>query len=194
VRLNKGADADAPGFTVCSQPSGDVCTVGDLLTSQSDELVAAAKVRNSASAGEKITLTATVRASKATSFHADATIDVVAPSSTSGSTSTSDNAGDSLPGTSASMPPDSALTSPVDSNPAGLFPTVSPGPRAGTKGKAGKDPAADATTVSSILPLNSRLIGGQLAGLAVLAAAIAIAITRLSLRTERPHDGGGSAK
>jgi hypothetical protein len=165
-----------------------------LLTSQSDELVAAAKVRNSASAREKITLTATARASKATSFHAEATIDVVASNSTSGSNSTSDNAGDSLPGTSVSTPPDSALTSPVDSNPSGLFPTVSPGSGASTKGKAGKDPAADATTVSSILPLNSRLIGGQLAGLTVLAAAIAIAITRLSFRTERPHDGGGPAK
>jgi hypothetical protein len=33
-----------------------------------------------------------------------------------------------------------------------------------------------------------RLIGGQLAGLVVLAAAIAIAITRLSLRPQRPED------
>ena len=48
--------------------------------------------------------------------------------------------------------------------------------------------------MSAILPLNSRLIGGQLAGLVVLATAIAIAITRLSLRTPRPHDGGGTPK
>jgi hypothetical protein len=194
VRITKVADVDAPGFTVCSQPSGDVCTVGDLLTSQSDELVAAAKVGSSASAGEKITLTATARASKATSFHAKATIDVVASTSGSGSTPTSDNAGDSLPGASVSTPPDGSITSPVSStNPSGLFPTVSPA--SGAKGKAGKDPTAnDADIVSSTLPLNSRLIGGQLAGLAVLAAAIAIAIVRLSLRTERPHSGGGPAK
>jgi hypothetical protein len=195
VRIRKVADVDAPGFTVCSQPKGDVCTVGNLLTSQSEELVAAANVRRSASAGERITLTATVRASKATSFHAKATIDVVASTSTSGSTSPSANAGDSLPGTSVSTPPDGALTSPVDSNPSGLFPTVSPASSAGTKGKAGKNAtASDVAIVSSTLPLNSRLIGGQLAGLAVLAAAIAIAITRLSLRTERPHGGGGPAK
>jgi hypothetical protein len=193
VGINKVADVAAPGFTVCSQPSGDVCTVGDLLTSQSDELVAAAQVRTSASAGEKIILTATARASKATSFHATATIDVVA--STSGSTSTSANAGDSLPGTSVSIPPDGALTSPVDNNPSGLFPTVSPESAASTRGKAGKNPTAnDVAIVSSTLPLNSRLIGGQLAGLAVLAAAIAISIARLSLRTERPHNGGGPAK
>jgi hypothetical protein len=33
-----------------------------------------------------------------------------------------------------------------------------------------------------------RLIGGQLAGLVVLAAAITIAITRLSIRPQRPQD------
>jgi hypothetical protein len=188
VGIKKVADVDAPGFTVCSQASGDVCTVGDLLTSQSDELVAAAKVGNSASAGEKIILTATARASKASSFDAKATIDVVAPSSTSGPTSTSANAGDGLPGF---VPPDGGLTSPGDSNPSGLFPTVSPA--SGAKGKARKNQTADdADIVSSTLPLNSRLIGGQLAGLTVLAAAIAIAITRLSLRTERPREGGSA--
>jgi hypothetical protein len=195
VSIKKVADVGAPSFTVCAQPSGAVCTVGDLLTSQSDELVAGATVGKSAAAGEKITLTATARASKATSFHADATIDVAASTSTSnsGSTSPSENAGDSLPGTSASTPTVGELTSPADSNPSGLFPTVSPASAA--KGKAGKvQKANDADIVSSVLPLNSRLIGGQLAGLALLAAAIAIAIVRLSLRTERPHSGGGPAK
>jgi hypothetical protein len=192
VGITKVADVAAPGFTVCSQPSGDVCTVGDLLTSQSDELVAAAKVDSSASAGEKITLTATVRASKATSFHAKATIDVVASTSTSGSPPTSDNVGDSLPGMSLSTP-DGSVTSGVDTNPSGLFPTVSPASTA--KAKAGKNQTAnDADIVSSTLPLNSRLLGGQLAGLALLAAAIAIAIVRLSLRTERSHGGGGPPK
>jgi hypothetical protein len=38
-----------------------------------------------------------------------------------------------------------------------------------------------------------RLIGGQLAGLVVLAAAIAIAITRLSIRPHRPEDGDDPA-
>jgi hypothetical protein len=192
VRIKKVADVAAPAFSVCSQPSGDVCTVGDLLTSQSEELVAGAKVGTSASAGEKITLTATVRATKATSFHAKDTIDVVASNSTSGSTSTSGDAGDTLPGTSVSTPPDGGLTSPVDTNPAGLFPTISP---TSSKAKTAKNQTAnDAAIVSSTLPLDSRLIGGQLAGLAVLAAAIAIAIVRLSLRTERPHDGGRPAR
>jgi len=44
--------------------------------------------------------------------------------------------------------------------------------------------------VSATSPLNSRLIGGQLAGLVLLASAITIAIARLSLRTPKPRDSG----
>jgi hypothetical protein len=49
------------------------------------------------------------------------------------------------------------------------------------------------------VPLDPRLIGGQLAGLAVLAAAITMVVARLSLRTPQSagagqagQDGGGS--
>jgi len=38
------------------------------------------------------------------------------------------------------------------------------------------------------VPLDARLIGGQLAGLAVLAAAVTIAIARLSLRAPKPQE------
>jgi hypothetical protein len=38
------------------------------------------------------------------------------------------------------------------------------------------------------VPLNARLLGGQIAGLAVLAAAIAIAIAKLSLRRQKAGD------
>jgi hypothetical protein len=38
------------------------------------------------------------------------------------------------------------------------------------------------------VPLDARLIGGQLAGLAVLAGAVTIAIARLSLRTPKPQE------
>jgi len=193
VSVGSAVDVAAPKFTVCPQPKNEVCTVGDLLTSQSEELVAAARVSDAASVGEKVTLTATVKASKATSFHAQATISVVAPSTptpTSTSTSTSSEAGDSLPGATLPDLPDGGLTSP--SNPSGLFPTVSPASSPGGSGKNRRghnDPGA--TTTSAILPINTRLIGGQLVGLIVLASAIAIAIARLSLRTPRPHDDGG---
>lgn len=182
--VGNAADVAVPKFTVCPQSKNDVCTVGDLLTSQSEELVAAVRVTDDASVGEKVTLTATVKANKATSFHAQATISVVAPSTPTPTTP----AGDSLPGATLPDLPGDGLTSP--SNPSGLFPTVSPGSST-SSGKAKRGHDVGATTTSAILPINTRLIGGQLIGLIVLASAVTIAIARLSLRTSRPHDGGG---
>jgi hypothetical protein len=85
-------------------------------------------------------------------------------------------------------------------NPASLFPTVSPAATskpnsAGQAGQAGRRPhGINALTASATLPLDPRLIGGQLAGLAVLAGAIAIAIARLSLRSPRPQGGKSGGK
>jgi hypothetical protein len=102
--------------------------------------------------------------------------------------------GTTLPGTSLSTLPGGAFTSPTD--PSGLFPTVSPTTSTSDpSGQAAKDPShPDATTASGTLPLDSRLIGGQLIGLIVLAGAITIAIARLSLRTPKAHDGEGNSK
>jgi hypothetical protein len=194
VGTGSATDVEAPYFRVCSEAKDAVCTLGDLPTSQSDELVAAVRVRDAAPNGEKITLTAAAKATKATSFDAKATIDVAASSSSSSSTSTSTSTsgvGDSLPGTYIPNLSDGGLTTINGSDPAGLFPTVTPAASASTPAKGKKDRNVDATTMSSTLPLDSRLIGGQLAGLAVLASAIAIAIARLSLRTQRPNNGGG---
>jgi hypothetical protein len=88
-----------------------------------------------------------------------------------------------LPGVTLPTLPNGAFTTPT--NPAGLFPTVSP------SGRHSKHSSHKATTDSAILPLSSRLIDGQVAGLAVLAVAIAIAVVRLSLRS-RPHDSATS--
>jgi hypothetical protein len=89
-------------------------------------------------------------------------------------------------------------------DPSGLFPTVSPtspglstspSPRSSLSFPTVTGPSRHggtrvrAATTAATLPLDPRLIGGQLAGLAVLAGAIAMAITRLSLRTQRPQDG-----
>jgi hypothetical protein len=192
VSVGNAANVVAPKFTVCPQHNGDVCTVGDLPTSQSNEIVAAARVRDAASAGEQITLTATANGTGATSFHASATIGVVASSSTSPPPADPGGTvpGSTLPGTSLPPLPSGAFTSPTD--PSGLFPTVSPSSgSSAAPSQAKRDPKqSDATTASATLPINSRLIGGQLAGLVLLASAITIAIARLSLRTPRPHDGG----
>jgi hypothetical protein len=47
------------------------------------------------------------------------------------------------------------------------------------------------TDVSAQFPLDTRLNGGQVVGLAVLAAAITIAVARFSLRKQRPQQGKG---
>jgi hypothetical protein len=41
--------------------------------------------------------------------------------------------------------------------------------------------------VSTSFPLDTRLVGGQIIGLAVLAAAVTIAVARFSLRKPRPQ-------
>jgi len=48
------------------------------------------------------------------------------------------------------------------------------------------------TDAATTVPLDPRLIGGQLAGLAVLAGGVAIAIARLSLRSPKSEDKGKS--
>jgi hypothetical protein len=193
VSIGSVAHVRAPKFTVCPQAKKAVCTVGDLLTSQSEELVAATSVGSAATSGEKITLTATAKASKAKSFDAKATIDVVTTSSSpTSSPPPTSGVGDSLPGVSLSTTPGGAYTTPADNNPSSLFPTVSPAASKAKKAKKASD--ADAVSASWTLPLDSSLIGGQLLGLIVLAGAVAIAVVRLSLRTARPHDGGGPAK
>jgi hypothetical protein len=196
VTLGSVTHVDAPQFTVCPKSSTDVCSVGTLPTGQSEELVAGAFVRRAAISGEQITLTATVQASKADSFHSAATINVVAASTPPPSPDPSLPTSTVPPGSVPSLPSGS-YTNP-NGDPSGLFPTVSPsgsGPLSPTSGRTPKVlNRSNARDVSATLPLDGRLIGGQIAGLAVLAAAIAVAIARLSLRGARSHDGGDAAK
>ena len=75
-------------------------------------------------------------------------------------------------------------------DPSNLFPTISPSP--GATPAAGGSPAATPkhapyhpTSVADVLPLNTGQVGGQVAGLAVLALGIIIAVVRVSLRKPR---------
>jgi hypothetical protein len=93
--------------------------------------------------------------------------------------------------------PNGWLTSP-NGDPSGLFPTIAPiisGSPSATAGSAQRAlDRASARNASATFPLNTRLLAGQLAGLVVLAIAVAIGIARLSLRGPRPHDGNDAAK
>ncbi len=195
------AHVSAARFTVCPTARGSVCTIGALPTGQADELQAAVKVASAASPGAKVTLTATASGTHASSFHAAATMVIAAPPSSpapSGSTPPALPVTPPLPVTPALPAVPNVGTLPgigtSAQNPASLFPTVSPSASA-TPNSAGTGPAArrqhrvNAVATSATLPLDPRLIGGQLAGLAVLAGAIAIAIARLSLRSPKPQAG-----
>ncbi len=165
-----------------------MCNVGSLPEGQSDELKVTVRVRQAAALGEQITLAAAARGTGATAFSASAAAVVVsaAPSPTLPPPATT------LP--PVTLPPVPNLGGVSATDPSGLFPTVSPSPSLSAGSAAGTHPGRGsahihAATVSATLPLSTRLIGGQLAGLAVLAGAIAMAIARLSLRTPRPQDG-----
>ena len=85
------------------------------------------------------------------------------------------------------------------SDPSGLFPTVGPAPSPSTSAPLGLPPVKPHKTIrvadaAATVPLDSRLIGGQLAGLAVLIGAVVLAIARLSLRTPKPAEDKGAGK
>jgi hypothetical protein len=62
-------------------------------------------------------------------------------------------------------------------------------PGASTSGGAANARGVPVTVASDSFPLSTRLLGGQVLGLAVLAAALVIAIARLSLREPRRPQG-----
>ena len=185
----------APKFTVCPRASGASCTLGTLPANQSDELQVVSAVGPAATSTEHVKLTATATGKNVLSGSATGSLAVTAkpPAGTAGSPG---SGGQGVGAPPESFPPLDPIPEPPGvGNPAGLFPTVAPIPGASSptigfppaRKQAGR--ASSAETASSIVPLDPRLIGGQLAGLAVLAGAIAIAIARLSLRRPRPQDG-----
>jgi hypothetical protein len=182
-----------PRFTLCPSAHGTSCTIARLPANQAFELMVTDQVRAAATVGAAITLTVSVQA---------------APLSPAEAAVTTVVSHGSLPPVGGSIPPVPPLP-PATLQPiagatitppslGGLFPTVTPtsSPAARqNKGRSGRA-ATRITQTSSALPLDPRLIGGQLAGLAVLAAAITMVVARLSLRTPQPASPGqaGPAK
>jgi hypothetical protein len=71
---------------------------------------------------------------------------------------------------------------------AGLFPTVNPSPTPSSTGEAGASRVAD----TSALPEGASVVNAQLAGLAALAVAFVLAVTRLSIRHSAGQPGAGT--
>jgi hypothetical protein len=185
----------APGklttsFTVCPATGGNSCSVA-LTAGQAVQLRAAVAVPQNA-AGAHLTLTATGTSPQSVASataSGSVLVTAAAPASSAGTAGagiTPADVGTQLPGTSlpAGVLPSARLPllpSPV-TDPSLNFPQVTPS----------ADPSPSSTPVkvsevSASFPLSTRLVGGQIIGLAVLAAAITIAVARLSLRKPRPQ-------
>ncbi len=206
--------AITPRFSVCPSASGATCTVGTLAAGQADELLGAMTVPKTAKAGQHAALTATAKATGATAAapaSASALVSAAATgaakptgtsSGTPGSAGTPTGVGVTLPSSLLPLSPTGIASSAAalpflpspTTDPGGSFPTVAPGatPSAGT-GALPNAHGAPVTYASDSLPLSTRLLGGQVLGLAVLAAALVIAIARLSLREPRRQHGQDAA-
>ena len=221
ISSKAASKAVTPEFTVCPTASGRTCKVGGIAKGTSDELQATAAVPSGTATGKDITLTATAKASDATAPPAaDAGIKITAKPSSKHSSSpsptptpSSSSTGPTGSGVGATLPPGILPTVPLGvtsgavvpqlpgpttsaGSPGGLFPTVSPQPSASPSPYSAVLPNARnvrVTDAAATFPFSTRLIGGELVGLAVLAAALAIAIVRFSLRRPRPQHSKDAA-
>jgi len=162
-----------PRFTLCPAAHRTTCSIGRLPANQAFELMITDRVRATAIAGEPMTLTVTVSGSSLSPAVATITTIVSQPPTSSPVPTLPPPALAPIPGTTI-----------TPAGLSGLFPVVTPQ----TSPPASPSPKhthklAGIAQASSSFPLDPRLIGGQLAGLAVLAAAITMVVARLSLRT-----------
>ncbi len=170
-----------PSYAICPSASGATCTIASLPVGQVYELLVSEAVATTAPLAASVAFTAQASATGAQMFSASATETVAAAS------------GAALPASTTAVPPLVALpsipgTSVSPVNPSDLFPTVSPSPGTGNLRLPGtrSRSAVHVAAVSSTVPIDARLIGAQLIGLAVLVGAVTIAIVRMSLRRRLP--------
>lgn len=190
VTLSAKPKSVVPAFSVCAATGTSKCTTS-LSAGAQPELQAKVAAPNRPTT--HFILTATATSSQASnSATASATVDIK-PKNPSPTSSPTPNAGDG-----GALPPVGTLpggtTVPgLGVQPSGdlgsAFPQVSPSPT----GSAAADPknahGTQTVDLSAGLPLDVRLIGGQVIGLAVLAAAVTIAVARLSLRRQPAKHG-----
>ncbi len=172
-----------PSFTICPSPSGSTCKIASLPVGQVYELLASVPVSSSAPLATEIELTVRATATGASPDSANATDIVVTP--TTASASANDSFGAVPPLESLPPIPGTGVSA---TDPSDLFPTVSPSPNSNSLGlpSARSRPTLHAAVTASTVPIDTRLLGAQIVGLAVLAGAVTIAIVRLSLRKPQP--------
>lgn len=208
----------APTFNTCANGDGTAtCTVGTLQASQTTQVRAQFSIPTSAPGGQTASLSGTgtgvaTGSSTSGSVSSQAGFTVLKPTPTPTPTPTGTrssnghghSSGSGSGGSTPSLPSGLGQVSPLGgllplaaahagagsgANAGSLFPTISP-----TSGSSGSASARDphspyrARTVADILPLNSRQLGSQIAGLVVLAIGIVIALARVSLRKPKTQD------
>lgn len=164
-----------PRFTLCPAANNSTCSVGSLPADQAFEVVIKDHINSTATTGDQLTLTVAVTGTGLSPAEAAIATVVGQPASSPGPTTT--------------LPPVTYYpvsgTTVTPGSLSSIFPVVTP-----TSNPAGGSGSGRKSTryvpTASTLPIDPRLIGGQLAGLAVLAAAITMAVARLSLRTPQP--------
>jgi hypothetical protein len=176
----------SPRFALCPSAHKTVCSIGALPANQAFELIVMAHVGVTAVVGEQFTLTMSVQGTALSPAEAAVTA-VVALASPS---PTPTSALPTLPPVTFPPLPGSTVS---PTNLSGLFPVVTPSATPSSGGKRRASGGVTVTPTASTLPLDPRLIGGQLAGLAILADAITMAVARLSLRTPQSATGQTAA-
>jgi hypothetical protein len=183
-----------PSFTVCEPTGKTTCKVSGLTAGAHVE--AQVKLRAAKDlAGRDIKLSVTATSDQATNTATTSDKIEVASKKKQHSTPTPTPTN---PGTGYGYTPPAgdggAYPGVSNPNPTGNlgseFPQVSPSPNAAPSAPGHKDQhQVNVTDLSAGLPLDVRLIGGQVVGLAILAAAVTIAIARLSLRKQPARHG-----
>jgi hypothetical protein len=183
----------SPSFTICSTPGTATCSTS-LTAGQAVQLRAAVAVPGTA-AGTHITLTATGTSTQSpTSASASGSVTVTA-TSTPSTTPSTDPVGVGVSLLPGGLPPGELTYAGLPqlpnaaTDPGLAFPQVSPTP---TPDPTPAPVPLHVSDVSASFPLSTRLVGGQILGLAVLATAVTIAVARLSLRKQRPPDSRDS--
>jgi hypothetical protein len=195
VTLSAKPGSLRPTFSVCVPSGKSECTVGGLNAGQKVELQA--RLAAPDRPAKHFTLTATATSSQATnSATASATVDIKPKNLPVPTLTPNPNAGDG-----GILPPATGLPSGTTIPGLGIqptgdlgsaFPQVSPSAANPATGTARHGQTARTIDLSAGLPLTVRLIGGQIIGLAVLAAAVTIAVARLSLRRQPAKHGEDS--
>jgi hypothetical protein len=208
VSAKAAGKSATPRFTVCPTAAGLTCNVGGVAKGSSDELQARVPVaKGTATKGTDVVLSATAQSSDASApAPASGAVDISTKPSPSPSASPSPAATTPAPslgttGLGAPLPAGLLPTVPgstdpaalpqlpsPESSPGGLFPKVPPAPTPSPSPYSAILPNARdvrVTDAAATFPFSTRLIGSEIIGLAVLAAALAIAIVRFSLRRPR---------